>query len=239
MRNIWNKEIISMGALSDDLFAPLVEKVKSLSIDDYKKFSYNHTRYGIVFKFNQLVVLKEDHISLPDMKSDTLMTEGTNTYPIYYEWQHIIDPIVDRIVSEHLTQGGFVNKMMISNIIPGGKMPTHWDEEPTQLLSKRIHVVITSNAQSEFIVNDTVYHFSPGEIFELNNMMPHSVSNMGDSDRVHLIIDYYHKSHLYELLYGRVERDPDEAICELVLANNDVDYSEYPKKTYSAIGIDT
>lgn len=230
MRNIWNKEIINMGKLSAKLFDPLVEKVNSLTIDDYKKFSYNHTRYGIVFKFNQLVVLKEDRISLPQMKSDTLMTENTNTYPIYYEWQHIIDPIVDKISADYLTPGGFVNKLMISNIIPGGGMPTHWDEEPTQLLSKRIHVVITSNDQSEFVVNDTVYHFSPGTVFELNNMMTHSVSNRGTTDRVHLIIDYYHNSHLYELLYGRTERDPDEAICELTLSNNNVDYSEYPKK---------
>lgn len=110
-------------------------------------------------------------------------------------------------------------------------MPVHWDEEPTQLLSKRIHVVIQTNEESEFIVNNTVYKFTPGDVFELNNIMNHAVNNKGSTDRIHLIMDYYHPEHLYELLYGRVERDPDEAICKLVLANNkNIDYSEYPKK---------
>ena len=59
-----------MGTLPHAIFSPLLEKVNLLSIDDYKKFSYNFTRYGIVFKFNQLVVLKDDRISLPEMKSE-------------------------------------------------------------------------------------------------------------------------------------------------------------------------
>ena len=220
-----------MGILPHDIFSPLLEKVNSLTIDDYKKFSYNFTRYGIVFKFNQLVVLKEDRISLPEMKSETLLVEDTNTYPVYYDWQFIIDPVVDYITNAHLTPGGFVNKLMISNIIPGGGMPKHWDEEPTQLLSKRIHVVITTNNDSEFIVNNTKYTFEPGEIFELNNIMEHAVNNNGITNRIHLIMDYYHPEHLYELLYGRTKRDPDEAVCKLILANNkNIDYSEYPKK---------
>lgn len=231
MRNIWNKEIVDMGKLPSHIFTPLIAKIKTLTLEDYKKFSYNFTRYGIVFKFNQLVVLKDDRISLPEMKSESLMVDATNTYPVYYDWQHVIDPVTDWITNNHLTPGGFVNKLMISNIIPGGGMPVHWDEEPTQLLSKRIHVVIQTNEESEFIVNNTVYRFTPGDVFELNNIMNHAVNNKGSTDRIHLIMDYYHPEHLYELLYGRVERDPDEAICKLVLANNkNIDYSEYPKK---------
>ncbi len=231
MRNIWNKEIVDMGKLPSHIFNPLVDKINTLTLEDYKKFSYNFTRYGIVFKFNQLVVLKDDRISLPEMKSESLMVDATNTYPVYYDWQHVIDPVTDWITNNHLTPGGFVNKLMISNIIPGGGMPVHWDEEPTQLLSKRIHVVIQTNEESEFIVNNTVYKFTPGDVFELNNIMNHAVNNKGSTDRIHLIMDYYHPEHLYELLYGRVERDPDEAICKLVLANNkNIDYSEYPKK---------
>lgn len=231
MRNIWNKEIVDIGKLPDDIFNPLVDKINTLTLEDYKKFSYNFTRYGIVFKFNQLVVLKDDRISLPEMKSEHLMVDDTNTYPVYYEWQDIIDPVTNWITENYLTPGGFINKLMISNIIPGGGMPIHWDEEPTQLLSKRIHVVIKTNDDSEFIVNNTVYKFSPGDVFELNNIMNHAVNNKGNTDRIHLIMDYYHADHLYELLYGRVTRDPDEAICTLVLANNkNIDYSEYPKK---------
>jgi hypothetical protein len=231
MRNIWNNEIVDFGMLPQHLFDPLINKVSQTPLDDYKKFSYNFTRFGIVFKFNQTVVVKDDRISLPDMKGNTLMIDETNTFPVYDDWKHLLDPVCNWIIDTHLTPGGLINKLMLSNIIPSGGMQPHWDEEPTQLLSKRIHIVLTTNSKSEFVINEKNFYFVPGSIFELNNLMVHSVNNHGDTDRVHLIMDYYHEDHLYELLYGTRERDPDEAELKLLMANNKrVDYSQYPYK---------
>jgi hypothetical protein len=231
MRNIWNNEIVDFGMLPQHLFDLLLDRVSQISSDDYKKFSYNFTRFGIVFKYNQNVVLENNQIDFPDMKGDTLMIDETVTLPVYEDWKNLLDLVCNWIISTHLTPGGLINKLMLSNIIPGGGIEPHWDEEPTQLLSKRIHIVLKTNSKSEFVINNRNFYFAPGAVFELNNLMMHSVINNGDSDRVHLIMDYYHTDHLYELMYGTKERDLDEAELTLLMANNKrVDYSQYPYK---------
>ena len=67
----------------------------------------------------------------------------------------------------------------------------HRDANPAAKWPHKIHVPIQTNDQVAFLVGDTEYHFPEGEAVEVNNMGVHAVRNGGDSDRIHLIFEYY------------------------------------------------
>lgn len=54
----------------------------------------------------------------------------------------------------------------------------------------RIHIPITTNKNVTFILDDEHLRMLPGECWYTNVNYIHSVKNSGDSDRVHLVIDY-------------------------------------------------
>jgi hypothetical protein len=53
----------------------------------------------------------------------------------------------------------------------------------------RLHVPITTNSQTRFVVDGESLRMQPGECWYADFTLPHSVRNDGATDRVHLIID--------------------------------------------------
>lgn len=55
----------------------------------------------------------------------------------------------------------------------------------------RLHIPIQTNEKCLFTVSDETIHMQKGHVWEINNSTKtHSVVNNGDSDRIHLLIDY-------------------------------------------------
>lgn len=55
----------------------------------------------------------------------------------------------------------------------------------------RIHIPIVTNEECWFTVSDETIHMKEGYMWEINNAFKiHSVSNDGDTDRIHLLIDF-------------------------------------------------
>jgi hypothetical protein len=48
-----------------------------------------------------------------------------------------------------------------------------------------------TNEDVTFHVDGVGYHFGGGEAVEVNNMGLHAVENRGNTDRIHLIFEYY------------------------------------------------
>jgi hypothetical protein len=53
----------------------------------------------------------------------------------------------------------------------------------------RVHIPITSNDRTRFLVDRLEVPMHPGECWYANFSLPHSVRNEGATDRVHLVID--------------------------------------------------
>ncbi len=53
----------------------------------------------------------------------------------------------------------------------------------------RLHVPIQTNTLVEFKVNGKQAIMQPGELWYINADQPHSVTNRGNTDRIHLVID--------------------------------------------------
>ena len=64
----------------------------------------------------------------------------------------------------------------------------------------RIHVPVTTNPGVEFRHAGRIVDMRPGEAWYLNLELPHSVSNDGDSERTHLVIDCQRNAWLERLL---------------------------------------
>lgn len=53
----------------------------------------------------------------------------------------------------------------------------------------RCHIPIQSNPKAIFYSVGEPFHMTVGHLWYLNASQPHAVKNLGDSDRIHLIID--------------------------------------------------
>jgi len=73
---------------------------------------------------------------------------------------------------------------------PGAKIKRH-DDYPCGFKSghARLHVPIMTNPDVKIFIADGPVFFGEGECWYMNAEYPHSLENLGDSPRVHLVID--------------------------------------------------
>ena len=84
-----------------------------------------------------------------------------------------------------------VQIQVLARMAPGGVIKPHRDANPAAKWPHKIHVPIQTNDKVVFFVEGIGYRMPEGEAFEVNNMGVHAVENNGDSDRIHLIFEYY------------------------------------------------
>jgi aspartyl/asparaginyl beta-hydroxylase (cupin superfamily) len=82
-------------------------------------------------------------------------------------------------------------RVMLARMAPGGVIKPHRDANPAAKWPHKIHVPIQTNGKVTFYVDGVGYHFAEGQAVEVSNMAVHAVENAGDSDRIHLIFEYY------------------------------------------------
>ena len=68
---------------------------------------------------------------------------------------------------------------------------THRDANAAAKWPHKIHVPLLTNDKVTFYVDGIGYHLPEGEAVEVNNMGVHAVKNDGDTDRIHLIFEYF------------------------------------------------
>lgn len=81
----------------------------------------------------------------------------------------------------------------------------------------RLHVPIVTNPEVEFFIEDERVVMEPGTCWYVNANLTHGVTNGGETDRVHLVVDCRVDDWLRarfstaEISYSVVRRDPNEA----------------------------
>jgi hypothetical protein len=94
----------------------------------------------------------------------------------------------------------------------------------------RLHIPIFTNPSVEFYLNNVLLKMGEGECWYINANLPHSVSNLGGTDRIHLVMDCVVNDWLISLFergerYFAQERPPGETrriIQELRLQNTEI-----------------
>jgi hypothetical protein len=83
-----------------------------------------------------------------------------------------------------------LDAVRLMKLTPGSVIKEHRDHDLAfESGAVRIHVPVTTNPQVDFLLNGERLDLREGTAWYLRLSDPHSVTNRGESDRVHLVID--------------------------------------------------
>lgn len=111
--------------------------------------------------------------------------------PLWAEWRTRLQPVLDQATVPYGYARGEFPRVMLARMAPGGVIKPHRDANAAAKWPHKIHVPLLTNDKVTFFVDGIGYHFPEGEAVEVSNMAVHAVENAGDSDRIHLIFEYY------------------------------------------------
>jgi hypothetical protein len=114
---------------------------------------------------------------------------------IYREpgWERLQDvamPLINNVIQTWYEPGGIVLRAMAAKLKVDGRIRPHRDTLKSFRMGHRVHIPITSSEYVRFTIAGKPFAFEPGNVYELNNQMVHSVVNLGDEDRITFIFDY-------------------------------------------------
>jgi hypothetical protein len=111
--------------------------------------------------------------------------------PAWAAWREVLAPVLAQAVRDYGYERGVFPRVMFARMPPGGLILPHVDANPAAKWPHKVHVPVTTNAAVVCGFGGREHFFPPGEAVEVNNLGPHWVRNGGDTDRVHLIFEYY------------------------------------------------
>lgn len=110
---------------------------------------------------------------------------------LWSEWKDRLIPLMDMATRAYGYHRGAYPRVMLARMPPGEKILPHQDANPAAKWPHKIHIPILTNDKVIFYVEGIGYRFSEGQAVEVNNMGVHAVENFGDTDRIHLIFEYF------------------------------------------------
>ncbi len=111
--------------------------------------------------------------------------------PSWAQWRRLLEPVMAQAVRAYGYSRGAFPRVMLARMAPDGIIQPHIDTNTAAKWPHKIHVPLQTNPRVGFRIGDAVHHFPVGEAVEVNNLGPHAVYNGGDTDRIHLIFEYY------------------------------------------------
>lgn len=160
----------------------LIERV--LQIPDS---AWDHENTNKPNKYKPLGETK--HIPFRFVKSFDNVFESEDK-PLWSEWRDDLLSFMDPAAKAlGYTEYSFP-RVMLAKMPAGGTINPHVDVTDSYFIHK-IHIPLTTNPQTIFTVDDKTMHMKVGKVIEVNNKRFHSVTNDGDSERIHLIFECY------------------------------------------------
>ena len=111
--------------------------------------------------------------------------------PLWSEWKSLLEPVLAEATAAFGYRRGDYPRVMLARMAPGGVIHPHKDQNPAAKWPHKVHVPLVTNEGVTFFVDGTGYHLPEGQAVEVNNMGLHAVANRGESQRIHLIFEYY------------------------------------------------
>jgi quercetin dioxygenase-like cupin family protein len=136
-------------------------------------------------------------------RKDDVAGKVSDTIPLIFDWKNKSDYIVHenydyfsnelKEIENLLIDNGYKGEILRANLVrlpAGNVIPLHKDVGEFLNKTHRIHICIFSNENCTFTVGDETIAFKSGDVWEINNTGKyHGVKNLGNTDRVNLIID--------------------------------------------------
>ena len=106
-------------------------------------------------------------------------------------WRSLLEPVLAQAVSDYGYGRGIFPRVMLARMPAGGVIHPHIDANPAAKWPHKVHVPLLTNPSVVSFFGGSEHYFAPGEAVEVNNLGPHWVRNNGDTDRIHLIFEYF------------------------------------------------
>ncbi|WP_421737550.1 aspartyl/asparaginyl beta-hydroxylase domain-containing protein [Caulobacter sp.] len=116
---------------------------------------------------------------------------GSHDRAAWPQWREMLEPVLEQAVRDYGYARGVFPRVMLARMRPGGVILPHIDANPAAKWPHKIHVPLSTNAGVVSFFGGGEHHFPPGEAVEVDNLGPHWVRNDGETDRIHLIFEYY------------------------------------------------
>jgi hypothetical protein len=116
---------------------------------------------------------------------------GSHDRPLWNVWRDLLLPVMEQATRSYGYARAAYPRVMLARMAPGGIIQPHVDTNPAAQWPHKIHVPILTNPRVGFLIGNTVHIFPEAEAVEVNNLTRHAVQNAGDTDRIHLIFEYY------------------------------------------------
>jgi len=152
-------------------------------------------------KFNELK--KARHIVFRFVKNLQLCTDYYDN-PIWEKWKDKLQPVLDNAVTAYGYEKGEFSRILLARLEAGGEIAAHKDGNKAATFPHKIHIPIQTNDKAFFFTNPNSYYFKEGQAYEVNNLGVHYAENGGDTDRIHLIFEYFNPIHVQEMLASQV-----------------------------------
>lgn len=111
--------------------------------------------------------------------------------PAWAQWRAVLEPVLAQAVRPYGYARGLFPRVMLARMPAGGVIHPHIDANPAAKWPHKIHVPLTTNEAVVSCFGGAEHRFPEGEAVEVNNLGPHWVRNGGETDRIHLIFEYY------------------------------------------------
>lgn len=105
----------------------------------------------------------------------------------WHDFGHVARPIVGQL-TPYFPANALTTQWMLSVVMPGHSIEPHRDTQAPSWMC-RVHVPLTSNDQSSFVVEGAAHRLWVGEAYKVNTEAEHSVSNYGAIPRIHFMFD--------------------------------------------------
>lgn len=166
---------VELGSLVEDVLAIPQEVWDQENSDKPNRFEALDKTQHIVFRFvNKLNDWRESH-----------------ERPMWAAWKDRLLPVLEQATRPYGYASGGFPRIMLARMGPGGIIHPHVDASPSAKWPHKIHVPLTTNDRVRFYIKPQTYHFKIGEAVEVNNLDVHAVANEGETDRIHLIFEYF------------------------------------------------
>jgi hypothetical protein len=178
------KTIRELGSVD---ISSIKDDIANLSQEYWDKYNRLKPNYFGEFETTQHIVFKfvsDYHQPFPDLVE----------FPVWEEWKNKLEPVMKAATELYGYSESAYGKVMLAKLKRGGKIGLHVDRPIESAYPHKIHIPITTNPDTKFLLDDQSYHLEVGKAYEVNNRTLHGGVNEGDSDRIHLIFAYYDRT---------------------------------------------
>lgn len=169
---------------------------------------FNFKKYGAVdagslqqkviaaaFDWDAFTFRQETYKVHRETRTVPLIYDETNFFHLKVREQYAaFEPEIEaiqKIIEDGMQEKGRVRIAVLIKLDKHATIYPHMDKGPFFKITHRFHIPVFTNPGCLFTVDNETINMKEGEIWEINNDNKiHSVENKGDTDRIHLVIDW-------------------------------------------------